>query len=249
MTTLTATPNPADGSVTIQITKTEAIPELIRADGNGTNFVRARAGTFPSPGTSGTLTIADYDAAFTGPISYRAGSAEPVWCQFPAGLRPRLSVPEKAPAAALWLDEITDYSASRDTGATVHDVIGRTHPVIVKGPMKARRGTLEIIVDSWEQVASLEAVLGLGETMLYRQTTARGMDFYFFPLTSSHAPEADGAWKVTVTYVKTDNPPGTRPAYGAWTFETLAAAPFATFRSVAMNNESFTTLAVGKETT
>jgi hypothetical protein len=164
-------------------------------------------------------------------------------------MRPRISVPEKAPAAALWLDEITDYSASRDTGATVHDVIGRTHPVIVKGPMKARRGTLEIIVDSWEQVASLEAALGLGHSMLYRQGTARGMDFYFFPLTCSHSPEPDGAWKVTVSYVKTDNPPGARPAYGAWTFEVLRDSPYATFRTVAMNNDSFTTLAVRKETT
>lgn len=249
MTTITATPNPADGSVKITITKTEEIPELIRADGNGTNFVRARSGTFPSTGTSGTINLTDYDACFNGPISYRAGTAAPIWCQFPAGMKPRLTVPEKAPAAALWVDEVTDYSYSRETGGTVHEIIGRSGVVVVKASMKARRGSLEIIVDTWEQIAALEAALSLGHTMLYRQSSARGMDFYFWPLSFDTAPEADGAWKMSVNYVKTDNPAGPRPPYGAWTFGVLADAPYATMRSVAMNNESFMTLAVQKETT
>jgi hypothetical protein len=247
MTTITATPDVALGAVNITITKTEAINSLVRADVNGTKPVRATAGFFPSAGTSGTLELTDHEAALTGPILYRAGASATAWTAFPKGMEPRLTLPLH-PSADVLAKEVTDYSYSRETAGTIHEIIGREEdPVIIRGGMKARRGSLEIIVDNFEQVTALENLLSLRHTVQYRQGDVEGMDFYFSPLSLAPRPEADGAWSLTVSYIKTAFPVGDRIASWAWTFSDLAAAPGATFGTVAQDYKSFTALAMNEK--
>lgn len=244
MTTLTAVPNPAAGTVTVTIVKTAAVSGLIRADSNGTRLVRVPPNTFPSAGTSGTLTIVDHEAAFTGPVSYRADSAESIFTRFPAGLSPRITDPLQ-PTAGAWLKGVHGYDSNRDTSATVHDVLGRETPIVVQGVLRSRRGTLEIVVDGHQAATDLETVLGRGRTLQLRQVTQPGLDMYFYATTATKEPEEGNLWKVSTDYVEVDVPAGDRAAE-TWTFSSLAALPGATFNTVPQSYESFDYLKAGE---
>ena len=240
MTTLTAVPDLAAGTVTLTLVKTADVATLIRADVNGTRPVRTRAGTFPSAG-AGTLTITDHEAALTGLVVYRAAGLE-AWTSFAPGLLPRITLPFN-PELTVPLDTVTVFNGSRPQSATVHEIIGREDPIVVSAGMKSRRGSLEVIFDDYRQAADVENMLKLGKTAMYRQSENPGQDFYFHPLTVEIEPD-ETCWKLSVGYVALRAPAGDRAAYG-WTFAALAALPGATFASVATGYESFQTLTIG----
>jgi hypothetical protein len=244
VTTITAVPNITDGTVLVTIVKTEAITSLIRADSNGTRPVRVQAGSLPSAGTSGTLTFTDYEAAFSGPVSYRAGTAAPAWTSFPGKPKPRLTIPVQ-PTLALWIDNVHGYDARRESAGTVHDVIGRDSPIVVEGRLRSRRGRLEMIVPTHLDALELEALLERGKTLHLRQSQHRGMDMYFFASNATKEPQ-EGLWKVTAEYVEVDAPLSDRAAFGSWTFGTLAAVPGATFGNIAMAYGDFNDLEVNE---
>lgn len=242
MSTLTATPDPATGTVQLSIDKTATVTTLIRADANGTRPVRTRAGLFPSAG-SGSFGLTDHEAALHGPIAYRLDNNAEVWTQFPPAQAPRFTVPFH-PELTIPVDLVTGFTASRPQASTVHEIIGREDPIIVSAPMKSRRGTIEAIFDSYEEAAGLEHVLKLGKTVMYRQSENLGQDFYFHALEVSVEPDED-CWKLSTSYVALRPPAGDRAAYG-WTFEALAALPGATLESVVSDYESFETLTIGQ---
>lgn len=245
MTTLTAVPNYDTGTMTVTIVKTEAITSLIRADSNGTRKVRTMAGVFPSAGTSGTLTITDHEAALTGPVSYRAGTAAPVYTSFAKPLPPRLTLPVQ-PSVAVWVNNLHAYDAARETSGTVHDIIGRDFPIVVRGSLRSRRGKLEAIAETLAEARLIDALLDRGQTVHLRESDNPGMDMYFYATRSSVEPVED-KWRVSAEYVETGWPADDRLAYGSWTFTTLAAVAGATFTTTAQDYESFTALAVGEK--
>lgn len=62
MTTITATPDTATGSVTLQLTQTSSVARVTRSNANGVSDVRVATGQLPSAAT-GTTIITDYEAA------------------------------------------------------------------------------------------------------------------------------------------------------------------------------------------
>jgi len=245
MTTITATPDPATGQITVTIAKTEAITSLIRADVNGTRPVRAPAGVFPSAGTSGTITIVDHEAAFNGSVVYRAGTAAPRWTGFTGPQQPRFTLPF-TPEITLAVDAVDTYSAGRESASTVHEILGREDdPIVVAAGMRSKRGTLEIILDSYAQAAELENLLSLGKPIMYRQSENPGQDLYFHASNISIASDVPH-WKVSASFVGIRPPVGDRAAFGTWTFTTLAALPSGTFGTVAAGYDSFDTLTSGE---
>lgn len=244
MTTITATPDPENGTVTIRITRTETITSLIRADVNGTRAVRVPAGAFPA-GTSGTITIIDHEAAFHGVISYRAGTADPAWTAFPEDMPPRFTLP-MFPTLSRSVELVDTFSTSRETGATVHEILGRSDPIIVTTAMKSRRGSFSVICESYDQAVDVEALLGLGKTVMYRQSENQGQDFYFHALSAAIDAEGEDVWKISVNFVALRVPADNLPPATEWTFSTLAALPGASFGTIPGDYESFATLAMGE---
>jgi len=243
VTTITATANPALGTVSLSIVKTEAITTIIRADANGTRPVRLQAGALPSLGTSGTLNVTDHEASFAGPVSYRAGTAEPVWTQFPAGMLPRITLPVQ-PYSAAWVENIHGYDSTRESAATIHYALGREFPLIVHDVMHARQGKLEMIVPTHAAALELELILARGRTCHLRQANHAGLDMYFYPINSQKEPEEE-LWKVTADYVEVQFPEDDRAPNG-WDFAALAALPGASFATVAQDFASFPDLAAGE---
>ncbi|MFF2842699.1 hypothetical protein [Paenarthrobacter sp. NPDC057981] len=62
MTSITATPDTATGSVQLNITQNSSVTKVTRSDSNGLADVRISAGQFPSP-SAGTTILTDYEAA------------------------------------------------------------------------------------------------------------------------------------------------------------------------------------------
>lgn len=246
MTTMAATPDPLTGTVKVSIIKTETLNSLVRADVNGTRPVRVVAGAIPSAG-AGALVVTDNEAAFHGPIVYRAvttaGTVE-AWTVFPAGTLPRFTVPFY-PELSIGVETVTGFTAGRPQASTVHEIIGREDPIIVPAVMKSRRGSLEVILDTYEAAADLESLLELGKTVMYRQSENTGQDFYFHALTIGEIAPDESCWKLSVDYVALRPPTGDR-ASTTWTFAALAAAPGKTFATVPDSYTSFDTLTIGE---
>lgn len=242
MTAFTATPDPANGTMKLEIVKTDTITTLTRSDVNGTRPVRTTAGTLPSAG-AGTIGITDHEPALTGDIVYTLDGAG-VRTRFAPGGRPRFTLPFH-PEITLAVDAVMTFTASREPAGTEHEIIGRPDPIIITAPMRSRRGSLEVVFDEYEQALELEGLLALGKTVMYRQSENFGQDLYFNPKSVSLASE-DGIWKVTAGFTQLRPPAGTRAAYG-WTFGALAALPGATFNSLPGDYESFDTLSIGQE--
>lgn len=246
MTTITATPNPLDGTVKVSIAKTEVITSLIRADANGTRPVRVPAGSFPTTDAATTITFTDYEAALTGPISYRAGTATPAWTAFAGRMLPRLSLPVQ-PYLSAWVENVHGYEASRESAATVHYALGRKFPIIVEDVMHSRQGSLTMVVPTHADATVLEMILAKGRTIQLRQAEHAGLDMYFHATNYKAEPE-ENVWKVSADYVEVDVPDDDLPAAGSWTFATLAALPGADFTTVAQDFDSFAALAQGEKT-
>lgn len=246
MTTIAATPDPITGTVKLSIIKTETLNTIVRADVNGTRPVRVVAGAFPSAG-AGALVVTDNEPAFNGPIVYRAvttaGTVE-AWAEFPAGSSPRFTIPFY-PELSLAVETVTGYTAGRPQASTVHEIIGREDPIIVPAIMKSRRGSLEILLDTYEQASDLESLLELGKTVMYRQGENAGQDFYFHATTIGAIEPDESCWKLTVDYVALRAPAGDRASI-TWTFATLAAAPGAKFSTLPDSYGSFDTLTIGQ---
>jgi hypothetical protein len=243
MTTFTATPNPATGTVQISINKTAGVSTLVRADVNGTRPVRTTAGVLPSAG-AGSMGITDHEAAFHGPIAYRLDGVE-IFTQFPPQMPPRFTLPF-FPQLTYAVEAVTGFRVNRPQASTVHEIIGREDPIVTPGLMMSRRGSIEILFGSYDAAADVEAMFALGKTTMFRQSENLGQDCYFHPLSISPLEPDEGDWKLTVEIVALRAPTGSR-ASQTWTFEALAAMPGATMESVTEDYASFQTLAIGQE--
>jgi len=234
--TITAAPSTVTGAAYLEITTTNPVVALTRTDKNGTRPVRLEAGALPF---TGTATFRDYEPALSGPVLYRAstdyGTAETSTTL--AGQGPRFTVPA-SPLLSVGAATVYDYAANRKTRSTVHEVIGRADPIIVRARMGTRTGTLSIVCADHADLMDLEAVFALGATVMFRQAEHAGLDMYFHATETAAVPNT-GKWELTVSYVELTYPAG--PVLGAWTFADLAATG-ATFAEIAAAYPSFTAL-------
>jgi hypothetical protein len=226
----------------LSIDSTDPVLTITRSDPNGTRPVRTRAGTLPK---AGTFTITDYEPAITGQIQYRITTATAeasAWATL-GGMLPRFVMPS-IPLFSVEVDNVYAYSATRESRATVHDVVGRRDPIIVQGKLGTRRGSMGIYCEDHGAAMRLTAMFERGQTVLYRQSEHQGMDMYFIPLTVSPSP-ASGRWELTVSYVEMDYPAGDVQSDPDWTFAKLAATG-GTFAAVATGYRTFVDLVLGE---
>ncbi|MFW5473687.1 hypothetical protein ACOCJ5_10285 [Knoellia sp. CPCC 206450] len=222
--TFTPQPEPAAGRIRLVVGGWSTAPTLYRSDLNGTHRVRADLTRAP---------IYDYEAALTGAVIYDASNV-----QLSDGTTANIYSTTALDAPGPWFHAVatpelsfkprhltTRYTASVETGATVHRPLQRRSPIIVSGPARTREGTFEVWCASHEEAQVAQAVLhgGDGLIMLREAGVHPGLDMFFVALRSSVEPAAqvrDGwRWLVRVDFVELDDPAATlRPAR---TFQTI----------------------------
>lgn len=114
------------------------------------------------------------------------------------------------PNLSMRLEAILEYSSSRETGSTVHNIINRADPVVVFGEHKLRKGSMEIFANSYADLLEIEAIVGTGQTLLLRQTENAGMDMYFYGVRTEQMvlfrPSDPSKWSLLVEFVETAYP-------------------------------------------
>ncbi|MFC8038629.1 hypothetical protein ACFUOZ_04680 [Paenarthrobacter sp. NPDC057355] len=248
MTTFTATPDTATGSVLLEITQTAAVTRVVRTDANGIADVRFADGQLPSAST-GTTIVSDYEAAH-GFVSYlvytSAGTVSGSTTLVLAN--PWLTVPIM-PQYSETVQTVTQYSSNRATNNTVHRPIGRADSLVVMGKLGDRTGSLEIFCNDYSTTRKLERVFERGEIVMLRQRV-EGLDQYFTVTDIPVAPyavngEKGTQWAMTINYVEVRRPLGDLAGNLGWTFDALAAA-YPSFDAVAAAYVDFDALTLGE---
>ncbi|QIN94315.1 minor tail protein [Arthrobacter phage BlueFeather] len=249
MTTITATPATATGSVALELALTASVVKVIRSNVNGSAEVRPAAGQLPSP-AAGTLILADYEAAH-GVNSYNAYAADGSFVTASATLtldKPWLSVPVM-PQYSEQVDLVTAYGSTREAASTVHRPIGRPDSLVVLGKLGDRKGSLEVYCQTYADARAIERVFERGEIVHLRQRVA-GLDMYFTVTGVPVAPfqaagEEDTRWAVRADYVEVRRPLGELAGALGWTFDELTAA-YPSFDAVAAAFTDFDALTLGE---
>lgn len=246
MTTFTATPDTATGSITLEITQTASVQSITRSNGNGIASVRVAAGQLPSA-TTGTTIVTDYEAAHgtnTYTVTTTAGTVSQT-----ANLtidKPWLLVPI-APNYSEQTERVMNYSAGRETFSTVHQIIGRADPIVAMGKLGSRTGTLEVWCEDLTDVNRLVRVFDRGEAVLLKQAVP-GMDMYFSANSLDVDPytvEAERTrFRLTVAYTEVSRPFGDLAGALGWTFDALAA-DYPSFNAVTAAFATFDDLTIG----
>ena len=250
VTALTATPDTTAGTVLLSITGAPAgAVVLTRTDVNGANPVRMRTGQAVS---SGSLILTDYEPALTGGISYdvvdSAGTRKSAatTLEKPGGYLERFAavqVPSSQHVATL----ITGYDAERPTSTTVHEIVGREDPVPVVGPLRLRRGSLEVFSKDYAE-ARHAAATASAPLLMFRQSDYPGMDMWLTPTRIRTRPleETAGGWRwsTTIEYVEVRPPRVPLLGDAGWTFDDVAAT-YPTFAAVRSTYATFADLLVG----
>lgn len=249
MSSMTATPDPATGSVLLEIVQTAPVLRVLRTNENGIFEVRALAGQFPSTG-AGRLILTDYEAGH-GLNTYTlvdGGKGAAAAARLDLDL-PWLMVPVM-PHYARQVETITGYGAGRESLGQVQTVPDSAAPLVALAPLALRTGSMDLWAPSLAVARSLESVFDRGEIAMLKQRVA-GMDMYFTTTRTNISPhdvEGDGtagAWNLAVDYVEVGRPAGPLAGALGWTFDALAAA-FPTFDAVTAAYASFDDLTVNR---
>lgn len=248
MTTITATTDTANGSVSLDIALTAAVTKVVRTNVNGSEEVRASEGQLPSAAT-GTLILIDFEAAH-GLNTYNAyaadGSFVTTSTTFDIG-NPWLSVPVM-PQYSEQVETITAFGSGRDAATTVHRPLGRADNLVVMGKLGDRTGTLQIFCQTYSDARKLERIFERGEVVQLRQRV-EGLDMYFTATGIPVAPyavqgETETRWSLTINYVEVRRPIGNLAGAFGWTFDTLAA-DFASYDAVTAAFTDYDALTLG----
>jgi hypothetical protein len=245
MTTIVATPQPATASITLTITPTASVTGIVRTDANGTHPVRVQAGQLPS---SAPFVVTDNEAALVGPVSYivQAGAAgasvstalnvhDQVWLTIPV-----------APAHSQLVDLNTNATTTRESLATVHDVIDRADPIVTLGPLKLRGGSLQLWCATYMDGRELEALYDTGQVVLLRQDVP-GLDMYHVTTGTALAPANDSAprrWFLDVAFREVAWPLGNQVGTLGWKFSDVTSS-YSTFTTLMVEYATFNDLQIG----
>lgn len=231
MTTISAVQ--AAAAVTLVLTTTTNVDSILRSDANGNALVRVPAGTFPR---ATTVTLTDWEAAISGPVTYTAGDA--VARLTMTASSPWLIFPFRT-GLALELIQVNDYSAGRTSLGTAHQVPGRPEPLVALGRLAYRSGSLDILCESLAAVRTLESNLDKAGLAMLKSPDQPGMDMYFTAADITTKQVEGGLWMASMAYLETARPSAD---LSAWTFKALRQS-FATFAAVREAFEDFDALA------
>lgn len=246
---ITATPLDNGG---IRVTVTQVayganarIAYLTRSDANGIANVRTLPNQIGRDSPAGNaVTVVDHEAALVGPVTYVTrwgvwnpgsvspdllfGSADETTTTTLEDVGPELRVASSVrPSFGATPTLLTGLAMTREHSNIAHEVIGRPDAVVSIGVQGLRRGTFELLCDTWEKAREVELALASNDIAMIRQGEyAGGLDMYFLPLQTNvmEDPNKQRAWLVSVSYVEQYRPEG--PLLGAlgWTVEALAAS-------------------------
>lgn len=225
-TTLTLTPKPDVGAVLIEITGAPAgAVTILRVDDNGTANVRLQENQQP---LGGSLTIFDYEALLNGLVTYSVTDSASVVTTgqvTTAVANPFLTAPI-LPHYQQSLTAVTDYDANQETSTTVHWVIDRADPLVITGPLRFRKGSLEMYAEDYATAEAIREVASHGEVLLLRQADYLGMDMYFIPERAVVRPRTMDTlprrWTVAIDYIEVKIPGGPVQS-GTWNFDGVKA--------------------------
>lgn len=250
MTTITATVLPDLAAVLLEVSGAATGPvTLTRSDANGTHDVRLLPGQEP---ITGGMIVTDYEPALVGPVAYTLIDSAAVEDHTVVNLtglvdHPVLVSPVR-PQLRADLIAVTDYTHSRDTNATVHEIIDRQDPVVVYGQLRTRTGTVALYAPSFADAAAIENIFDSGEVVLLRQTDHDGMDQYLLAERTNvsvfRRDTTPRRWEVTVTFTQVLSPDAPLLAGAGWTFEDLPGQ-YPTFSWVTSAFNDFNALTVG----
>lgn len=198
---------------------------LTRSDANGVRTVRLLDG---QEIIDGTLVVDDAEASMVGAIAYQLTTASGAVSQVTTSLEGakgyRLA-PAVFPQWATTLDTITGYDASRPSSTVVHELLGRTDPVIRLGPLRLRRGTMTAWCSDYGAITDALDVYRRGEIVLLRQPDYPGFDMYHVVTEAREAPydEEGRRWRIDLTYFEVKWPSGPLLGSATWTWDDLAA--------------------------
>lgn len=222
MITLTVTPDLAAATVELVVTPTtETITAIQRRDANGIRTVRVLSGLLPATASFATV---DAEASLKGPITYQVITS--------TGPGPSaatsLNLPEwwlvdpMLPTYAVGLDLVLGLDASRASGTTFLEVVGRADPVAAIGPLRLRAGTMDLWCSSYEVAVELETRYAARRVLMLRQGTHAGMDLYHLP-ESTRVTVIDSTegrrWVLSVTYREVLPPVGALLTQVGWTYD------------------------------
>lgn len=248
MTTIAATPNTANGSVSLDLTLTASVTKVVRTNVNGSEEVRASTGQLPSA-ASGTMVLIDFEASF-GLNTYNAYAADGSFVTTSTTLdivNPWISVPVM-PQYSEQVETITQYGSSREAATTVHRPLGRADSLVVMGKLGDRTGSLQIFCSTYADARKLERIFERGEVVQLRQRV-EGMDFYFTVTSIPVAPfsvQGEGAtrWSLGINYVEVRRPIGNLAGAFGWTFSELASS-FVSYDAVTAAFTDYDALTLG----
>ncbi|WP_345751377.1 hypothetical protein [Microbacterium rhizophilus] len=146
-----------------------------------------------------------------------------------------------------------DWSMSRTSHSTQSDVIDRPDPIVNRGPLGMRSGSLEAWCEDYTAVRALEAIAAAEETVMLRQIPFPGLDGYFE--IRSVAPRIERAtarpgrvrWTVTLGLVEVQRPSGPLLAAPLWTYGAILAE-HGTYRGIRDSFETYRDLLLNRET-
>lgn len=238
--TITATPHPDMPQVSLRITRTDTSTLLTiwRTDSAGTHQVRLLTTTNTR---QSSFTLVDYEPAF-GVVAYFTSDGDTAEADLGRRL-PTFSLPY---VPSMWRSVIAVniFDGPRTAATVVHDIIDSPHPIATLRTLAARRGRMDVLVRTWAEVKELEALLGAGHVVLYRESENPGMDLYLIP-TRIHPQRQAGIWIVSIEWAeagRTSNPIDVRER----TFATLRDES-SSFAELAAETSTFSAALTGSE--
>ena len=226
MTTLDAVAGTA-GEVTLTITPTGTVLDLVRDDANGTGIPVRHAGELPIVGAGPAVVLVDHEAAH-GTVTYRALDVGGVLLATDTVTLtldgPRITAP-LFPDAEVTPTLVTGYAGRRRSATTVHDRLGNPTPMPVLGPLLSRSGELTVYCPSYAEVVELVELLRVWPVFMLRQPDYAGLDLY--GVVDGDVEEAPdqlpGHWRVTVAYREVGRPAGELSAGPPWSWADVQA--------------------------
>lgn len=230
MADIVLTPQPEIGAMWLRFDPDagEYVSSIYRTDVNGTAQVRTLLGVLPSD-PDDLVNVYDQEAALAGEVSYEITSSVTVYTVAATmeGAQPWLTVvldPKQASAVPL----VLNYNGGRQASSTVHEIVGRTDPLVTLGVLRTRQGMLEFWCPDHATVRTLERLYAKNMVMLLREPLHPGMDLYHVPTGTDISPlSIEGRltrWGLRVNYIEVKRPSGNVLGTLGWDYDDVAAS-------------------------
>lgn len=204
---------------------------LNRTDANGVRTVRMPRN---ADLVDGVLSITDYEPALDGLVKYTAvtervglsGTRDIATSSTRLDRTGDVFTQANTPQLRFDAEMVETYSATNETSAVFHDVIGRADPVVSTGVQRLRSGSMRLFFHTYEDAKDAIAVAGRGEPILWRSTANAGLDMFFIAGRVSSAPYdldiTPRKWYVDVEFREVAAPTTPIDTDAAWNFATSA---------------------------